>query len=111
MKKRIVYKWCLIASLLLNALNMYPYDFKVDGFYYNKLSGTEVEITYGGGKYLSTPEYEGDLTIPSQISYQGNEYNVKSIGEYAFFACNNLYSIIIPNSIISIKQYAFHGCI
>ena len=36
--------------------------------------------------------------------------SVTSIGEYAFYTCNNITSIIIPEGIISIKAYAFANC-
>ncbi|MGN0795709.1 MAG: leucine-rich repeat domain-containing protein [Christensenellales bacterium] len=36
--------------------------------------------------------------------------SVTSIGDYAFFGCNGLTSITIPNSVTSIGDYAFFGC-
>ena len=35
---------------------------------------------------------------------------VTSIGEYAFYACENLKSITIPKSVTSIERYAFQRC-
>lgn len=38
------------------------------------------------------------------------EYGVNSVGNYAFYDCNNLASVTIPNSVIYIGNNAFHGC-
>ncbi len=52
----------------------------------------------------------GDLIIPGSVSYDGNTYTVTSIGELAFLGCNNLTSVIIPNSVTQIHNFAFSGC-
>ena len=36
--------------------------------------------------------------------------SVTSIGDYAFYGCDDLTSITIPNSVTSIGGYAFYGC-
>ena len=36
--------------------------------------------------------------------------SVKEIGEYAFFACTSLTSVTIPDSVKEIGEYAFAGC-
>ena len=57
----------------------------------------------------SVKDYSGTLTdvvIPSY--YKGN--SVTSIGGSAFYKCNGLTSITIPDSVTSISAYAFSGC-
>lgn len=44
--------------------------------------------------------------IPSEV----NGVPVTTIGWYAFSRCNNLTSVIIPNSVNSISEYAFNDC-
>lgn len=46
-----------------------------------------------------------EVVIPSEI----DGVPVTSIGYSAFYLCDSLESIEIPNSVISIKDYAFHG--
>lgn len=58
---------------------------------------------------VATNTYSGDVEIPETI-IAGNKYNVISIGKDAFRNCNNLTSIIIPESIVSIGNTAFTGC-
>ncbi len=76
----------------------------IDGIAYN-LNETEltVEVTSSGS-------YFGDVVIPSQISYEGNIYNVTSIGWSAFQYCSGLTSITMPNSVTSIGYEAFAYC-
>ena len=47
-----------------------------------------------------------DNSIKKAIIKKG----VTSIGEYAFFCCDNLTSITIPDSVTSIGYIAFYGC-
>lgn len=54
--------------------------------------------------------YEGTINIPSQITYGSVNYYVTSIGEEAFYDCNHINSVIIPNSIVNIGANAFCGC-
>ncbi|MDD2192334.1 MAG: leucine-rich repeat domain-containing protein, partial [Bacteroidales bacterium] len=52
----------------------------------------------------------GDITIPNTVTHNSNTYTVTSIGEYAFFGCDSITSITIPNSVTSIGKLAFSGC-
>lgn len=50
------------------------------------------------------------LEIPSEIMYEGKEYNVISIGQSAFESTENILSVTVPQGIVSIKDNAFYGC-
>ena len=124
MKKRILHlKVTAKAVMLLLLLSvagigkMYAYDFSatVDGstWYFNIIDTENhyVEVTYlfyaANYNYLA---YSGAKEIPSTVDYQGDTYTVIAIGEYAFYRCNNLTSVIIPNSVTTIGDYAFYYC-
>lgn len=82
----------------------FAYDIEVNGFYYNVLSATTLEVTYGDKKY------SGDVSIPSTVTYSGKTYNVVSVGVKAFESCDKLTSIIMDENIKKIGDRAFYGC-
>ena len=74
-----------------------------------------------GTGYVSV-DYEGDIIIPSSVTYNNKTYQVTRIegeesggldGEYvngAFYNCKKLTSVTVPPSIKSIGKNAFEGC-
>ena len=51
-----------------------------------------------------------NVNIPDMVVLDGVSYSVTTIGNYAFFDCSSLTSIIIPNSVVSIGEKAFYYC-
>ena len=98
----------LLLVLLLPAIAT-AHDIEVDGIYYN-INGNEAAVTYNGKSSWSANSYSGDVTIPSSVTYNSTTYSITSIGEGAFYDCNGLTSITIPNSVTSIGDNAFDYC-
>lgn len=55
-------------------------------------------------------KYSGNVVIPSSVGYNGITYSVTSIGEDAFYNCDSLTSIEIPEGVTSIGDAAFRNC-
>ena len=80
------------------------------------LSDSTVELTkessYRGYDPFTTLEYCGhnSITIPEKVRIGRKVYTVTSIGIAAFYRCDNLISISIPEGVTSIGVAAFEGC-
>ena len=93
-----------IVSLIISLLPLYSFaeTIEVEGFFYNIYSGSiDAEVTENPTKY------SGDIVIPETFSYKGKRYKVTSIGKNAFGLCENLSSVVMPNSVTTIDRWAF----
>lgn len=93
-----------VIIALLWSSNLFAYDIETEGMYFNFLSPTSLEVTYGDN------EYEGDITIPDTVTYNDKKYAVIAVGTKAFYKCTKLKSIIMEKHITSVGDYAFYGC-
>lgn len=50
------------------------------------------------------------MVIPSSVSYNDKTYAVTCIGASAFFRCEDLTSVTLPNTVSVISKWAFAGC-
>ena len=52
----------------------------------------------------------GDVKVPENVTFAGKKYRVTTIGKKAFFYCDTLTSVSIPNSVTTIGTEAFGNC-
>ena len=106
-------KHLFTALLLLCCLTATAHDFEAGGIYYNITDATNktVKVTYEGSSYYDySNEYTGSVVIPESVTYGGTTYSVTSIGDYAFYNCTSLTSVVIGNNVTSIGYGAFANC-
>ena len=108
MKKQII----LLAMMLLPMVARAQETVEIDGIWYNLIAkGKVAEVTNRlGGDSNGDRSYKESVDIPPTVTYDGVDYDVTGIGQYAFYICSGLTSITIPNSVTSIGKYAFEGC-
>lgn len=78
------------------------YEFAVDGIYY-KIVNNAAWVTYKryqNSYYYS--DYRGEVIIPNTVTYNDTTYPVTRIDHYAFYGCQAMTGITIPESITSI---------
>lgn len=102
-------KYFLLAILLF-ALHGSAFSYngtqEIDDICYNLITKSKkATVTSNKNKY-----YEGDVVIPSTVTYEGTVCNVVGIEDRAFNNCKDLSSVTIPASVLTIGSYAFYGC-
>lgn len=107
------FKRFILAFLVLTSFAAYADDnIKIDGIYYKLIKKAKIaEVSYKSSTAYATytkyeNDYSGDIVIPSQIVYDGDTYNVETIGDHAFVNCS-INSISIPPSIKTISNNTF----
>lgn len=114
MKKILSFATLMLAFACLS----WAYDFSAvassgQTLYYD-IIGETVSVTYPGADaynpYSGYTHPTGALTIPSTVDYNSQTYSVTTINRAAFYGCDGLISVTIPNSITSIGNSAFFGC-
>lgn len=76
----------------------------INGIYYRL---NENKLT---AKVIMNGSSESDIDIPEIVKFNGVSYRVTSIGEYAFYRCESLTKISMPNGVTNIEYRAFFGC-
>lgn len=58
----------------------------------------------------ATAKYTSDINIPANVTFEGNDYTVTAIDEWAFDECTEVTSITLPSTLMFIGQDAFSYC-
>ena len=117
MTKQSITKILLTILICMMGVNAFAHDIEVknaDGvpIYYNwNKNKTELIVSFQGSHFDSySNEYSGNIVIPESVLFEGNTFQVTSIGTNAFSYCSDLTSVTIPQSVTSIGYWAFRDC-
>ena len=100
-------KWMMIYAVILPAFCAQAATETVNGIKWNYTVSNGKASIYSGKHSAAIPRTtSGAITIPSTLG----GYPVTRIGEYAFYTCQNITSVTIPNDITSIDSSAFSWC-
>lgn len=80
---------------------------EIENVYYLLNEGNNVSKVM---KYDEGFDYAGDLVVKDNIEYEGVNYTTRKVSTEAFSNCDNLTSLVLPNSIKTIGDYAFSRC-
>ena len=111
-RKLLFLGWILLLGLLSTQRGFSYGEIDVNGIMYEidfYETQTAKVVAYVDDYYNKIP-YEGDVDIPSEITYREKAYPVTGIGANAFYQCDRLASVKIPGSVTNIEKYAFYGC-
>jgi hypothetical protein len=97
--KKISLLFCALCALAMTAKSEV-----VDGINYEIITDTTVQII------TNDPAYSGDIVIPASVNIEGKDYQVTSLGFHAFLNCEELTSVVLPNTIQEIDNEAFRDC-
>lgn len=116
MKKLLLLFTTMCCMMVANAQNEHATKIEYENGKYMYFILNESEHTAyvtWGGKYdtAGTDEYTGCIQIPASVNYNGVDYRVVRIGDYAFYGCSDLSSISFPEGLERIGGYAFSGCL
>lgn len=103
--KHFCHKICLAVLACFSYLSASAYDFEADGLYFTITSIKDLTVSVDGVVNKDTDK----IVIPQTVVYKGRTLTVTSVGDNAFSgsAFSDLQSVTLPNTILSIGEYAF----
>lgn len=112
METKSLLKKCFVIIILLLGImgvaNLNAQDFTVGDLNY-RINDDGVSVTVTG--HVNGYDATGELIIPESVNYNGIDYSVTIIGDYAFDNCLGLIgNLVFPNSVTQIGARAFGFC-
>ncbi|MBE7037120.1 MAG: hypothetical protein E7403_07500 [Ruminococcaceae bacterium] len=98
MKKKLL-SVCMVIAICILSFGVVPVSATTYGDLTYEIVNGEIIIT-------ACNEYATLIEIPNEI----DGYPVTTIGTEAFIGCYDLTSVIIPDSVITVEDYAFYRC-
>lgn len=94
----------LVAVIAFMA--MAQVEFTQNGLRYTTLDDNSVKV----GKIDDTHLPKGKLVIPAQVTNNGVTYTVTTLKGWAFFGCEDMTEVVLPNTLTKIDIWAFCNC-
>jgi len=85
-------------------------DIADDGCIYTVIDGIRYAIKDSVATVLKQSQNITVANIPESITYKSKQYKVTSIDSEAFYSCDDLETVVIPDSVTSIGSFAFSYC-
>lgn len=99
----LFFRLTILCVFLYTATISYAIRFEDNNIKYETI-GLELAVQVTGVPLSS------DIVIPDIVYYEDKAYTVKAIKNNAFFENKALYSVVLPESVISIGNKAFANC-
>lgn len=86
-------------------------DYTIDGYYDGVLYYQITSNSENTAKIVKcSPSASAVMKIPSHVKINGKKYSITSVSSRAFDKCENISSLVIPNTVVSIGDHAFRDC-
>lgn len=95
-----------ILLALTALLAMAQVEFIQNGLRYTSLDDNTVKVRKIGDNDVP----KGKLVIPSHVTHDGVTYTVTTLGGWAFFGCEDITEVELPNTLTKIDIWAFCNC-
>lgn len=96
-------KLLMLLVLVLSALSSSSQEIKSKGITYAIYNDNDICKEIGVKKGICS----GRVVIPSQVNYYGTIFTVAYIDDQAFEGCKSLTSVVLPNTIESVKGFRY----
>ena len=106
MKTKNVFCLLFVAIMLLKGMCAYAQRVFIDSVYYT-LDNTAMTAQIA---VQSNNTAVGDIVINDTVTYEGANYAVTSMADDAFANCNQLTSIVLPQTLRNLGKNAFLSC-